>query len=244
MNIKNSNLENNQEKMHLIIASKASEISLETKAVKVYESTVEKYNFRAIQTIHDALRNESPCLVSMRKDVIKRGGDPVLVDKVLQLMIAKTARAFQLTRNIEPAQICDLVEDLQQDFFYLKLSEVYFVLRQARMGRLGKTYERLDQPTIMQWFENHARERLMIAEDESLRLHEQSTYTEKDRQYDGFISKLHASQYNSEQTKIKNAAFAMAKKMTANSVIRSEPAIIQIQAAESKKAPKNKSKEK
>lgn len=230
MNMNKNNAENNQEKMHLMIASKASEISSETKAVSVYNSTMEKYNFRAIQTINDAMRNDSPCLVAMRGDVVKRGGDPKLVDNVLKLMVAKTARAFNLTRNIEPAQIGDLVEDLQQEFFYLKLSEVFFVLKQARMGRLGKTYERLDQPTIMQWFENYAEERLTIAEKESIQTHEQSTHTEKDRKYDGFIVNLQREQSNEEQTKIKNIAYKMAKKMNANNtnVIRSEVTPTQI----------------
>jgi hypothetical protein len=236
--MKNNNV-NNEEKMHLMISSKASEISWETKAVNVYNSTMEKYNFRAIQTINDAMRNESPCLVSMRGDVVKRGGDPALVDNVLKLMIAKTARAFNLTRNIEPAQIGDLVEDLQQEFFYLKLSEVFFVLKQARMGRLGKTYERLDQPTIMQWFENYAEERLTISETESMQVHEQSTHTEKDRKYDGFILNLQREQSNEEQTKIKNIAYKMAKKMNANNVnntIRSNETVAKIPETQSEKS--------
>ena len=139
--------------MHLMISSIAS---ANEKALSALSSTSEKYNFRGIQTINDAMRNNSPCLVTMRADVVKRGGDPALVDNVLKLMIAKTARSFNLTRNIEPAQIEVLVEDLQTEYYWLKLSEVFFVLKQARMGRNGKTYERLDQPTIMGWFDEYA----------------------------------------------------------------------------------------
>ena len=227
---KNNNVENSQEKIHLMISSAASE----NKAVSVYKSTEEKYNFRAIQTINDAMRNEAPCLVKMRGDVVKKGGDPALVDKILQLMIAKTARAFNLTRNIEPAQIEVLVEDLQQEYFWMKLSEVFFVLKQARMGRNGKTYERIDQPTIMGWFNEYAEERLTIAETESMQKHEQSTHTEKDRQYDGYISKLHADQQNNEQKRIMNLAYGMAKKMTVNNeVLRTQ----NIQLPEEKQEP-------
>ncbi len=112
------------------------------------------------------------------------------------------------------------------------------------MGRNGKTYERLDQPTIMQWFESYAQERLTIAEDVSLSKHEQHTHGEKERKYDGYIAKLHADLQNTEQTKIKNIAYAMAKKMNANSVIRSDSTVAQLQAADPKKSTKNKSKEK
>lgn len=207
-----------QEKMHLMISSKG----LENKAVTVYDSTVQKYNFGMIKTMNEAMRNESPCLVTMKGDLVKKGGDPGLVDKVLQLMIAKTARSFNLTRNIEPAQIEVLVEDLQSEYYYLKLSEVFFVLKQARLGRNGKTYERLDQPTIMSWFDEYAEKRLTAAEEESLQKHEQSTHSEKDRQYDGYISKLHADQKNDEDKRIMNIAYGMAKKMQVNEVLRSQ----------------------
>jgi lysyl-tRNA synthetase class I len=131
-------------------------------------------------------------------------------------MIAKTARAFNLTRNIEPAQIVDLVTDLEQDFYFLKLSEVFYVLKQARMGKMGKLYERLDQPTIIGWFSDYVEKRMEISEEESLRQHDQYTYMEKDRSYDKFITNLQEQQEKTEQKRISNLAYEMAKKMNIN----------------------------
>jgi hypothetical protein len=187
----------------------SSAVSMDN-ALKVYETTSEKYNFKAIQSVKDAMGNNSPSLVVMKKK------DSALTDNILKLMIAKTARAFNLTRNIEPAQIVDLVTDLEQDFYFLKLSEVFYVLKQARMGKMGKLYERLDQPTIISWFSDYVEKRMEISEEESLRQHDQYTYMEKDRSYDKFITNLQEQQEKTEQKRISNLAYEMAKKMNIN----------------------------
>lgn len=199
-------MENSQEKMHLMISSA---VSMDN-ALKIYETTSEKYNFKSIQSVKDAMGNNSPSLVVMKKK------DSALTDNILKLMIAKTARAFNLTRNIEPAQIVDLVTDLEQDFYFLKLSEVFYVLKQARMGKMGKLYERLDQPTIISWFSDYVEKRMEISEEESLRQHDQYTYMEKDRSYDKFITNLQEQQEKTEQKRISNLAYEMAKKMNIN----------------------------
>lgn len=200
-------MENNQVKLHSMISSVASQ---ETNAISVHDRILQKHNFGAIKTIKDAMKNGSSCLVTMKNT------DPVLAGNILKLMVAKTARAFNLTRNIEPAQIECLVEDLQTDYYYLKLSEIYFVLKEARMGRLGKTYERLDQPTIMKWFEDYAEQRLSIGEENYLAQHEQYTSSEKDRKYDGYISKLFKEQQSEQNKKVMNIAYGMAKKMSSS----------------------------
>lgn len=216
-----------------MISSKA----LENQVVKVYKNTEAKYNFPAIRSVKDAMTNAAPCLVSMKAK------NPEMADNVLKLMVAKTARAFNIARNIEPIQVVDTVETIQQEFYYLKLSEVFYVLKQAKMGYFGKTYERIDEPTIIGWFQSYAEERMQMAESESLQKHDQHTYAEKDRKYDGFISKLHAEQSNKEETRIKNLAFAMAKKMAVTEVLRSDAVIIpQLAAGEEK--PKEKPKKK
>jgi len=212
-------MEENQEKMHLMISSSAS---AETNVTIVYDTTVQKYNFSAIKTVNDAMVNQSPSLVAMQKK------EPKLAANMLKLMIAKTARAFNLTRNIEPAQIECLVEDLQSEYYYLKLSEIFYVLKEARMGRMGKTYERIDQPTIMQWFENYVEQRLAIGESNYLAKHEQYTHGEKDRKYDGYISKLFTEQQKEQDKKVLNLAYGMAKKMNANN----QPQTIYVQANE------------
>jgi hypothetical protein len=132
---------------------------------------------------------------------------------MLGYMVAAMAKSFNLARNIDVSQIPSVVETIQAEYYFIKLSEIYFIFREARMGRFGKTYERMDEPTIIGWFDNYVENRLNTAEQESLRNHDQNTYIEKERKYEGFISNLHREQEDYENKRIHNLAFSMAKKM-------------------------------
>lgn len=204
-------MENQTEKMHSIISSAPSENNI----LSVYDNTIKKYNFRGIQTINDAMYSEAPALASMR---VK---DKELAENMLKLMFAKTARAFNITRNIEPGQIVELVDVVMHDFYYLKLSEIFYVLKQAKMGKFGKTYERLDEPTILGWFNTYAEERTVIAVEQTLSKHDQYTHTEKGRQYDGFFEKALIAR-NKEQDRVLEVAKKLAHKMVSTANSRAE----------------------
>jgi hypothetical protein len=197
--------------MHSIISSVPSENNI----LSVYDNTIKKYNFRGIQTINDAMYSEAPSLVKMK---IK---DKELAENMLKLMFAKTARAFNITRNIEPGQIVELVDVVMHDFYYLKLSEIFYVLKQAKMGKFGKTYERLDEPTILGWFNTYAEERTVIAVEQTLSKHDQYTHTEKGRQYDGFFEKALIAR-NKEQDRVLEVAKKLAHKMVSTANSRAE----------------------
>jgi hypothetical protein len=197
--------------MHSIISSVPSENNI----LSVYDNTIKKYNFRGIQTINDAMYSEAPALASMR---VK---DKELAENMLKLMFAKTARAFNITRNIEPGQIVELVDVVMHDFYYLKLSEIFYVLKQAKMGKFGKTYERLDEPTILGWFNTYAEERTVIAVEQTLNKHDQYTHTEKGRQYDGFFEKALIAR-NKEQDRVLEVAKKLAHKMVSTANSRAE----------------------
>jgi len=174
--------------------------------VQVYDRTINKYNFKAIRTINEAMKNESPSLVVMQKK------DKDMADNIMKLMLAKTARSFNITRNIEPGQIIELVETLNSEYYYLKLSEVFYILKQAKLGKFGKTYERLDEPTILSWFNTYAEERFEISEQESLKKHEKFTSHEKQRQYDNYFENEYKKQQK-EENKVLATAKKLAEKM-------------------------------
>ena len=204
-------MENKMEKMHSIISLVPSEHNV----VSVYDSTIQKYNFREILTVKDAMQNKAPALVAMK---VK---NKELAENMLKLMFAKTARAFNITRNIEPGQIIELVDVILHDYYYLKLSEVFFVLKQAKLGKFGKTYERIDEPTILGWFNTYIEERESIAVENYLQKHDQYTHSEKGRQYDGYFEKALIAK-NKEQDKVLEVAKKIANKMVSSANDRAE----------------------
>lgn len=206
------------EKIHSIISSIPSEVP----TIEVYNNTVKKYDFALIKSTKDAMKNESPSLALMKKK------NKDLADNILKLMVAKTARSFNITRNIEPNQILDLVETLNTDFYYLKLSEIYYIFKQAKMGKFGKTYERIDEPTILGWFNTYVEERFEIAETESLIEHQKFTAHEKQRQYDNYFENEIKKQ-KKQENKVMETAKKLAEKMVREATKKSNKTIRDIE---------------
>ena len=207
-------MEKQAEKLHLMISSA---ISQQTTTVEAYEKTVSRYDFPAIKSMRDAIENDSPSIATIKKQLAKRDGGKVnVISDILKLMFAKTARAFNIARNIEPAQIVDLVQTIESEFYFLKLSEVYLILKNAKMGKYGKLYERIDEPTILGWFNEYVEERVVHFERQTTLKHDQATSHEKGRSYDNFVSNLYMNNQKAEEDRVRNIAYAMAKKMNAN----------------------------
>jgi hypothetical protein len=206
-------MENKEEKLHLMISSVAYQ---ETSIAKAYEKTVEKYNFPAVRTMQDAINNNAPSIITVKKQLQKRDGSSRMISDVLKLMVAKTVRAFNIARNIEPQQIVDLVETIEQEFYFLKLSEVHLILRDAKMGKYGKLYERIDEPTVIGWFQDYVDKRTEHFMAENDRIHDSITSGERSRKYDDFVVNMRRNIQREEDDRIKNIAHAMAKKMNAN----------------------------
>lgn len=229
-------MEDNQEKMHSMISSQGYQGDL----IKSLETTSNRYNFPAVRSVEDAMRNNSPTLVAAKHSAIAKNNGHNIVKDTLCLMFAKVVRVFNVARNADPTQIVEAVELIESEYFWLKLSDIYFICKQAKMGKYGKTYERIDVPTILGWVETHVNERLMIAEEKSLQEHDKYSGHEKDRKYDGYISKLHEEQTTDKQAQIKNLAYAMAKKMMA----KDDDKIVQAALSTPNKTPPVKSGEK
>ena len=191
-----------------MISSTASK----NQAIKAYDQSVLKYDFKAIRTMDDAIANDCPSLVKIEQKLVKAGYGEKALEQILQYMIAKTVKAFNISRNMEPEQIIDLSTQIRNDFYFLKLSEIFFVFKEARSGKMGKIYERLDEPTIMQWFNDYTEQRINKFEEKSLIEHHKNTYDEKGRQYDDYMKKLEKDKWE-KQSEVKRLAEKMAYKM-------------------------------
>jgi hypothetical protein len=219
-------MEDNQEKLHLMILSQASE----NRVVEKFNHAAKYYDFSAIRTMQDAMNNPCPSLVTIKHKLVTKGEEPIMLNKMLNYMLATTAKVFNITRNLNRSQIPMIAEVLEQEYFYLKLSEVHFVLRQGSMGRLGKLYESLDLSTIVGWFDEYVEQRLTIAEHKSLQKHDGHTHNEKSRLYDGFITKMYIDNENAKQRQITNIAYSMARKMTDEKKYKPDtPIVIQVE---------------
>jgi len=71
--------------------------------------------------------------------------------------------------NEEQIDLCS--ETLISDFYMLKISDLTFVFKEIISGKHGKFYERLAISDILNIFTNYFDERCKVAEDETIRIH-------------------------------------------------------------------------
>lgn len=163
-----------------------SAISLQTsKITKMYEGVVAKYDFTKVKTPLAAIQNDSLTLIAMRKR------DKGSCDTILAYMIARTAKKFNIGKNINPEQIQGVIESVFEDFYWLKLSDIYLILRNGVRGKYGQIYDRFDESVLLGWIDKYSEERMQVAAEQQRLHHDSVTAQEKDRQYDGFVNNLY-----------------------------------------------------
>jgi hypothetical protein len=146
-----------------------------------------------------------------------RKEDKEMADNLVQYMIAKTAKAFNIKRNISPDQIRECLENIALEYPHYKLSEIYYVLRKLKMGRYGQIFERLDEQTIMSVFDRYEEEeRFPVIEQRHYLKHDQVTAGEKGRAYTNFFPDLIKQGQRKENEKIKEKAERLAGRIVDN----------------------------
>jgi len=98
------------------------------------------------RSLDQALDGSTPAISTVNK----YQGREVSKDAVIQI-IAEAAALLNIGKNLQPHQIEFLAEDILQDWFYLTLGEIRYIMQQGIRNRWGNIYDRLDVETVMGW---------------------------------------------------------------------------------------------
>lgn len=97
--------------------------------------------------------------------------DPEGLRIIIGAMIYKLDRFLNLKNPMSEDQIVFTAQTLSKDFYFLTISEVILVFKNAKSGVYGPLYERLDSTTIGSWFRSYSEERLKDSELETYNKH-------------------------------------------------------------------------
>lgn len=120
-----------------------------------------------------------------------RRKDKAFCDNLIMFMIGKTARSFNIKNNMDEGQIKESLQTIIDEYGFLKLSDLYLILKIGKLGRFGKIYDRFDENVLMEWFDYYVKDRMEVSEEVSLVEHSKHTANEKSRSYDGFLQKMY-----------------------------------------------------
>lgn len=93
---------------------------------------------------------------------------------VLVSIITDLALSFNVGANMNQDQVAETVDDIIQDYYYLKLDDLKLCFKNGKRERYGKIY-RLDESVILSWLDKYVEDRFNSAEQSSGTAHASTT---------------------------------------------------------------------
>jgi hypothetical protein len=87
---------------------------------------------------------------------IKREDEAGLCRAVKNL-ITNLAESLNLTNSVNEAQIFEMTLLIIETYWHVKLEELVLIFKNAKLGKYGKVYNRLDIQIVCEWIETYLR---------------------------------------------------------------------------------------
>lgn len=113
------------------------------------------YKALPTKTVSDALYSQSPSLSVIKKEM----GDEK-TKAFLSVIITDLVMSFNIGKTMNTNQVAETVILIQSNYYFLKPSELKYCFDNAKMGRYGQLYDRIDSSIIFDWIEKYLEERM------------------------------------------------------------------------------------
>lgn len=81
--------------------------------------------------------------------------DPMVAEMVISTLVELIAEQFNVKETFSDIQIVDCTLSIIERFWYLRPEEIMYAFKQAKLGKYGPVYNRLDTPTILNWLHRY-----------------------------------------------------------------------------------------
>ena len=113
--------------------------------------------------------NNTPSLAYLKNKI-----NELTTITLIKLHLVELNDYLNLARGLTNAQIDLTAEMILDEFPLIKIADLIYIFKQAKMGKFGVLYESLDGSKILSWFRQVWDERLDAAEYESEQSHERA----------------------------------------------------------------------
>jgi hypothetical protein len=141
-----------------------------------------------LKTVKDLIKpeNNTPSLGYLKNKV-----NETLAISLIKAHLLELSDYLNLTRGMTGAQIDITAEMILDEFPLIKIADMIYIFKQAKMGKFGALFEGLDGAKILSWFRQVFEERLNAGEYVSDREHENKKHE---------LAKLYGDQRTCGQT--------------------------------------------
>lgn len=114
------------------------------------------------RTVEDALQSITPPLSVVRKEYGEQSLQAILV-----IILTDLIKFFNVGKTVGQDQLVQTIRLIIEDFYYFNIEDFKLCFNNAKRGRYGKVYDRIDGNIIYEWLQKYSEERLQIAYLES-----------------------------------------------------------------------------
>lgn len=119
-------------------------------------------NLPTPRTVKDAVSSDVATLATIRKYMGEESAKDVLIET-----IGFASGLLNIGKNLQPHQIDFLADEILREWYWLKISEMKFVMLEGVRGNYGELYDCLDFRTVMQWLAKYDEQRTAVVEQEN-----------------------------------------------------------------------------
>lgn len=133
------------------------------------------YGTLQIRTAKEAVNHLSPSLAKIKKEAGNIVSSAFLSSILIDLIIS-----FNVGKTMNESQIVSTAQGIQEDYYFLKPSELKYCFDNGKKGRYGQLYDRIDQSIIFDWIEKYLEERIGICEQNNIEEQKKNRFTDED----------------------------------------------------------------
>ena len=120
------------------------------------------YAALAPRTVSDALQSITPPL-----SIVKKKYGEQSLQAILVIILSDVIKFFNIGKTMGQDQLVQTVRLVTEDFYYFNIDDFKLCFSNAKRGKYGKVYDRIDGNVIYEWLQKYSEERTDIAYPES-----------------------------------------------------------------------------
>lgn len=154
---------------------------------------------RRIESFAEILKSELPSLA-----LIKRRFGEDFIQAYIEGWIINLREFVNVGKKMTDEQTQETAMLIVQEYYNLNISDINFIFKNAKLGRYGKIYDRLDGQLILEWFDKHFAQRCTEAANISMNEYDNSDNHERSSRQIEIKNLITKSKVEYEKTKFRN----------------------------------------
>lgn len=115
-------------------------------------------------------KTELECIDSKTPQIstIKKSFGEDFIQAYIESWIVNLRMFFNVGRAMTDAQTFETAMMIVEEYPYLNIADINLIFKNAKLGKYGKLYDRLDGSIILEWFERYFNDRCNAASERSI----------------------------------------------------------------------------